>query len=88
MSDPLLFVDTSESNVTVTGNLHVTDVTVTGDLHVTDLITLNGNAVLDTYDKNPVSSVHGIIGREPLYTWQGDQPFSNAVGCKERTVQL
>jgi hypothetical protein len=25
MSDPLLFVDTSESNVTVTGNLHVTN---------------------------------------------------------------
>ena len=57
MSDPLLFVDTSEGNVTVTGNLHVTDLT-----------TLNGNAVLDTYDKNPISSVHGIIGREPLYT--------------------
>ena len=82
MSDPLLFVDTSESNVTVTGNLHVTDVTVTGDLHVTDLITLNGNAVLDTYDKNPISSVHGIIGREPLYTWQGDQPYTNAANVR------
>ena len=82
MSEPLLFVDTSESNVTVTGNLHVTDVTVTGDLHVTDLITLNGNAVLDTYDKNPISSVHGIIGREPLYTWQGDQPYTNAANVR------
>lgn len=33
MSDPLLFVDTSESNVTVTGNLHVTSLTnLTGEV--------------------------------------------------------
>ena len=31
MSDPLLFVDTSESNVTVTGNLHVTAGSFLGD---------------------------------------------------------
>ena len=77
MSDPLLFVDTSESNVTVTGNLHVTGLsTVMGST------ILNGNAVLDVYDKNPISSVHGIIGREPLYTWQGDQTFANTGGAR------
>jgi hypothetical protein len=36
MSDPVLFVDTSESNVTVTGNLNVTgDTRITGNLYRT-----------------------------------------------------
>jgi hypothetical protein len=38
MSEPLLFVDTSESNVTVTGNLHVTGSTTVSNLNVTDHI--------------------------------------------------
>lgn len=36
MSNPILFVNTSESNVVVTGNVNVTEsTTVTGDLNVT-----------------------------------------------------
>jgi len=54
MSDPLLFVDTSESNVTVTGNLHVTsnlsviggitgDTSVTGDTSITGDLDVSGD---------------------------------------------
>ena len=50
MSEPLLFVDTSESNVTVTGNLNVTDLTtltgdtrITGDMSVTGDLNVIGN---------------------------------------------
>ena len=36
MSNPILFVNTTESNVVVTGNVNVTEsTTVTGDLNVT-----------------------------------------------------
>ena len=38
MSDPLLFVDTSESNVTVTGNLHVTNNVGIGTVGPTETI--------------------------------------------------
>ena len=66
MSDPLLFVDTSESNVTVTGNLNVTGLTtiagdtsvtgpidVVGDLNVTGLTTITG----DTSVTGPIDVV-------------------------------
>jgi hypothetical protein len=44
MSDPLLFVDTSESNVTVTGNLNVTDLTtLTGDTRITGDMSITGD---------------------------------------------
>jgi hypothetical protein len=50
MSEPLLFVDTSESNVTVTGNLHVTSDThitgatnIIGETNVTDDLNITGN---------------------------------------------
>ena len=53
MSEPLLFVDTSESNVTVTGNLHVTgDTRITGDTSVTGPIDVVG-------DLNIVGNIHG-----------------------------
>jgi hypothetical protein len=50
MSEPLLFVDTSESNVTVTGNLHVTN-----HLGVDSLLTV-GN-----YTSAPSSTLNGSI---------------------------
>ena len=44
MSDPVLFVDTSESNVTVTGSLNVTDLTtLTGDTRITGETSITGN---------------------------------------------
>mgnify|MGYP003642096119 FL=1 len=53
MSDPLLFVDTSESNVTVTGNLHVTgDTRITGDTSVTGPIDVVG-------DLNVTGNIYG-----------------------------
>ena len=50
MSEPLLFVDTSESNVTVTGNINVTSDThitgatnIIGETNVTDDLNVTGN---------------------------------------------
>ena len=44
MSNPLLFVDTSESNVTVTGNLHVGGgLTVAGDVAVDGNLKIQGH---------------------------------------------
>ena len=68
-------------NLTVSGNV-TSNSTVSGNVTVSESLTVSGNGILDAYDKNPICSVHGIIGREPLYTWQGDQSFANAANVR------
>ena len=66
MSEPLLFVDTSESNVTVTGNLHVTNhlgvgtTTPDGPLHLN--LPTNSNYTGFTYQSGDVKTVLGNTG--------------------------
>ena len=54
MSDPLLFVDTSESNVTVTGNLHVTNHVGIGTDSPVGKLDVNGST-RSGYDTNTTS---------------------------------
>ena len=49
MSDPLLFVDTSESNVTLTGNLHVTE-----NIYAKGIV-INTTQYIDTSNRSTTS---------------------------------
>jgi hypothetical protein len=73
MSDPVLFVDTSESNVTVTGNLNVTDLTtLTGDTRITGDTSITGDVAVDGNLK--------IQGHNTKRVLIGYQRFTNASG--------
>ena len=58
MSDPLLFVDTSESNVTVTGNLHVTNHVGIGTTNPIASLDIDGGPESDIV---PALSIRGGI---------------------------
>jgi hypothetical protein len=73
MSDPVLFVDTSESNVTVTGNLNVTDLTtLTGDTRITGDTSITGDVAVDGNLK--------IQGHNTKRVLIGYERFTNASG--------
>jgi hypothetical protein len=56
MSDPLLFVDTSESNVTVTGNLTVSNILTV------DTLTVNNVAIGNMFTEIDISSPYSSTG--------------------------
>ena len=79
MSEPLLFVDTSESNVTGTGNLHVTNHVGIGTDNPGSLLSVqstSGNQIRLNYN----DAYYNIIERDPSGNLNfGERPGSGAV---------
>ena len=74
MSEPLLFVDTSESNVTVTGNLNVTGLsTLTGDTRITGDMSITGGTL-------DVAAQHGDITNPMVHFRANRDGASNGDG--------
>jgi hypothetical protein len=80
MSEPLLFVDTSESNVTVTGNLNVTGLsTLTGDTRITGETSITGDMSI-TGGTLDVAAQHGDITNPMVHFRANRDGASNGDG--------
>lgn len=90
MSDPVLFVDTSESNVTVTGNLHVICDSTVSNLNVTSNLHVTGSTLSNVGSLSTITKLFGgqsypdrpiaMVGRNDGRVYSTDNPLGNMVG--------
>ena len=71
-----------DGDVSFNAHLSVLDASFQNNVDIAGKLVVDGNGTIDAYDKNPINTVHGIVGREPLYTWFGDVPFYNTLNVR------